>query len=372
MVKTSKTVPQKEKASSSQPTVDKTLVEPRSEECVPGACVFTSDFKVDKVSSVPGRCLGKDAILRPPSGEEESSAPVPKSTKGNKRKRASTSEDLEPKTRMTRKPKRKIIPLTEESVRRLRDEDDEEENDGSILVARVKKTIDAPKAAGSMASVVHREACSRSRAELSQCEADLRRVTEERNTLKLLCGQREEEIRDLRAELAKAHQDQTEQVMIILKTHGLDYGTVANISISHLQQKLEVIGKLREEVDTIRAEALGWKDAMDRLAAKKETARAQLSFAESQLQGMKERSSVQARKIEELEARLASELAKARSETEKAKANADAFVVVYRAGAGATQVQASEAAKTAKTRAHWVAELVKCQSRRETLEEIHA
>nr|XP_009627136.1 ATP-dependent RNA helicase DRS1-like [Nicotiana tomentosiformis] len=97
---------------------------------------------------------------------------------------------------------------------------------------------------------------------------------------------------------------------------------MANITISQLQQKLEVIELLREEVDTIREETLGWKD------------------------GIKERSSVQARKIEELEDRLASELAKAKVEAKKAKAEADAFVAVYRADAEAVQ--------------------------RETLEEIHA
>ncbi|XP_070057778.1 uncharacterized protein [Nicotiana tomentosiformis] len=153
------------------------------------------------------------------------------------------------------------------------------------------------------AATVHREACSRSRAELRQYEADLRRVTEERNALRILFGQREEEIKDLRAELAK--------------------------------QKLEVIGKLCEEVDMIRAETLGWKYGMDRLAAEKETARAQLSSVENQLQSMKEKSSVQARKIEELEARLAPELAKAKSNAEKAKTNADAFVAVYWANAKA-------------------------------------
>ncbi|XP_070039958.1 uncharacterized protein [Nicotiana tomentosiformis] len=147
---------------------------------------------------------------------------------------------------------------------------------------------------------------------------------------------------------------------------------VANILISQLQHKLEVIDKLREEVDMIRAETLGWKDGMDRLATEKETARAQLSSAKNQLRGMKEKSLVQARKIEELEARLASELAKARSDAEKAKANADAFVVVYRADAEAAQVQAREAAETTEARAHWVAELAKCRSRRETLEEIHS
>ncbi|XP_070056679.1 KNR4/SMI1 homolog [Nicotiana tomentosiformis] len=83
---------------------------------------------------------------------------------------------------------------------------------------------------------------------------------------------------------------------------------------------------------------------------------------------MKEKSSAQARKIEELEAHLASEFSKA----EKSKAEVDAIVDVYRADAEAAQVQASEAAETAQTRAYWVAELAKCQYRRETLEEIHA
>ncbi|XP_070034853.1 uncharacterized protein [Nicotiana tomentosiformis] len=404
MAKTSKTIPQKEKASSSQPAADKIPVEPRPEEYVPGAFVLISDFKVDKGSSVPGRCVGKDAVLRPPSIEEEAPASIPKPVKDNKRKRASASEDPKPKTRMARKPGKNAIPLTVESVLRLRDKDEEEVgNDGSVLVARMKKTTNAAKAAesmviykappqaeeiseegsgrgpesleiedsshrsrrtvgtsegagpvalrteenapseslGAIAAAVHRETCSRSRAELRRYEADLRWVTEERNALRLLFGQREEEIKDLRVELAKTQQDQTdltEQVMVILKTYGLDSGTVANILISQLQQKLEVIGKLREEVDMIRAETLGWKDGMDHLATEKETARAQLSSAENQFQSMKEKSSVQARRIEELEARLASELAKAKSDAEKAKADADAFMAVYRADGEAAQV----------------------------------
>ncbi|XP_070046750.1 uncharacterized protein [Nicotiana tomentosiformis] len=348
MAKTSKTIPQKEKAPSSQPPADKIPVEPRPEEYVLGACVLTSNFKVDKDSSVPGRCepvskymcsiteghleqlkkdcnwenkktvipsleedittyvkgllsVGKVAVLRPPPGEEEASISVPKSVKDNKRKRASSSKDPKSKMRTARKPKKNIISLTMESVLHLRDEDkEEEENDGSVLVARMKKTIDAPKAAesmviykapprteeisdegsgrvpelleiedashrsqqtvgisealrteenapseslGAIATTVHREACSRSRAELRRYEADLRRVIEERNTLRLLFRQRKEEIKDLRAELAKAQQEQidlTEQVMIILKIHGLDSGMMANILISHLQQKLEV------------------------------------------------------------------------------------------------------------------------------------
>ncbi|XP_070042816.1 uncharacterized protein [Nicotiana tomentosiformis] len=438
MAKTSKIVPQKENASSSRPAGDKTPMEPRPEECVPGGYVIISDFKTDKVSSILGRCLDKDAVMRPPSGEEETSAPVPKPAKDNKRKRTSASKDRELKERTAHKPRKNTIPLTEESIRCLRDEDEEEENDdGSILVARGKKTIDAPKTTRSMvvdeapprtegisekdsgkvpesleiedvshrneqtvdisegtglealrteenapsdsfgkiALALHQEAFSKSRAELSRCEADFRGLPEERNALKLLSGQKEEDIRDLRAELAKAHKDQTdliEQVMKIIKAHGLDSGTVANISISQLQQKIERIEQFREEVDTIKVESLEWNEGMDRFAAEKETARAQLSSVESQLQGMKERSSTQARKIEELEARLASELAKAKSEAEKAKAKANAIVAVYQADAEATQVQVREASESAQTRAYWIVELAKCQFQRETLKEIHA
>ncbi|XP_070045948.1 tropomyosin-1-like [Nicotiana tomentosiformis] len=112
---------------------------------------------------------------------------------------------------------------------------------------------------------------------------------------------------------------------------------MANCSVSQLQQKIEMIGKLREKVDVIKAESLKWKEGMDRFATEKEAARAQLSSAENHLQSIKEKSSVQVRRIEKLEARLAYELAKAESDTEKAKADADAFVAVYRADAKAAQ-----------------------------------
>ncbi|XP_070039667.1 uncharacterized protein [Nicotiana tomentosiformis] len=511
MVKTSKAVPQKEEASSSHPAADRTPVEPRPEEFIPGACLLTSDFKVDKgwlVPAVPwipgdvpdpkswvralaststyaerswrdlakGRWepknpgLGRDAVLRSLSSEEEASDPVSKPAEGNKRKRASTSENQKPKARSTRKSRKNTIPLTLESVQRLRDEDEEEEDDGSVLVARSKKTTNAPQTAGSMmvykapprtedisekdsgrvtelleiedashrshwmgdmsegalpesfrteenapsdsngavaiedsptfpafsegaiwdaqtlgalkldgphdgkdpfrdlftdvedaggtsdasdlfhgvqqvlnqAVVAHRESCSRSRAELRRYEADLQRATEERKALKLLLGQRGKEIKHLRDELAKAHQDQTdmsEQVMTLLRAYGFDTGTMANLSFLQLQQKLEMIGKLHEEVDVIKADYLNWKGNIDRFAAEKEAARAQLSSVENQLQSLKEKSSVQARKTEELEARLAFDLANAK----KIKSDADTFVAVYRVDTEAAQLHAREA-----------------------------
>ncbi|XP_070041305.1 uncharacterized protein [Nicotiana tomentosiformis] len=181
----------------------------------------------------------------------------------------------------------------------------------------------------------HREVCSRSRNELRQYEVDLQWVTEERNALKLFLGQRGEEIKDIQAELTKAHQDQTD---------------------------------LSEKVNVIKAESLKWKGNMDRFATEKEAVRARLSSAESQFQSLKEKNLVQARKTKELEARLASELAKA----EKPKADVDAFVDVYQADTEATQSHAREVADTVRTRAYWIAEFSKCQSWREIPEEIHA
>nr|XP_016463228.1 PREDICTED: uncharacterized protein LOC107786288 [Nicotiana tabacum] len=54
------------------------------------------------------------------------------------------------------------------------------------------------------------------------------------------------------------------------------------------------------------------------------------------------------------------------------KVNDDAMVAVYRSDAEAAQVRAKEVAEAAQARANWVAEHAKCQSRRETLKEIHA
>ncbi|XP_070040386.1 uncharacterized protein [Nicotiana tomentosiformis] len=225
------------------------------------------------------------------------------------------------------------------------------------------------------AATVHREQCSRSQNELHRYAADLQRATDERNSIRLSLGQREEEIKDLRAELAKAYRYQTdlsEEVMVLLKAYGLDTGTIANISVSQLQQKIEMIRKLREEVDVIRTESLRWKEGINRFAIEKETSRAQLSSSETQLQKIKEKGLVQARRIEELETRLDSVLTKAESDAEKAKVDADALVAVYRADAEAAQVQAREATESADRRAHWVAELAKCRSIREILKEIHA
>uniref|UniRef100_A0A1S3ZBA2 Axoneme-associated protein mst101(3)-like n=1 Tax=Nicotiana tabacum TaxID=4097 RepID=A0A1S3ZBA2_TOBAC len=173
-----------------------------------------------------------------------------------------------------------------------------------------------------------------------------------RNDFKLLIEQREEEAKGLQAELEAAQKEQT-----------------------------DLSEQLRVEVGVVKVEAEEWKRNIDCLASEKEAARAQLASAETQLRSLKEKASVQAKKIGEFQSRLGSvtsdrerlaiELAAAKSEVEITMANVDAIVAVYRSDAEVAQVRAKEVAEAAQARENWVAEHAKCQSRRETLEKIH-
>ncbi|XP_070020252.1 protein NETWORKED 4A-like [Nicotiana sylvestris] len=156
--------------------------------------------------------------------------------------------------------------------------------------------------------MLHREAFSKSQAELNRCEAELKKLTEERDTLKCLYVNKEEEIRDLQVDLAQARKEEAEldvQVTIILKEYGLDSTVEANTPISYLQQKLERVELLRGEVDQVKADCNRWKEDMERLATEKEALLAKILSAEVQLRGIKEKILAQAKRIEELEAELA-------------------------------------------------------------------
>ncbi|XP_070025373.1 uncharacterized protein [Nicotiana sylvestris] len=158
------------------------------------------------------------------------------------------------------------------------------------------------------------------RAELRQCEAEFKKVSGEEKALRLLCSQKEEELKNLPTALAKAQKSESElneQVIVILTEYVLLGPTLeANTTISQLQQKLEMIGQLRSEVDKIRVDCHQWKKNMDQLAANKEVVTSQLALDETQLRGIEAKGLAQARKIEELEV----ELARARVEAEIAEA----------------------------------------------------
>ncbi|XP_070005723.1 uncharacterized protein [Nicotiana sylvestris] len=174
--------------------------------------------------------------------------------------------------------------------------------------------------------------------DLNQYEAELKKTSDEGKALKLFCSQKEEELKDLRSDLAKALKNEAE---------------------------------LDKQVDQVKADYNQWKENIDRLAAEKEVTLAKLASAETQLRGAKEKHSAQAKKIDELEAKLAitvAKVAKARAEVEKTKATIDKTVVVYLRDAEANQMELREASDREK----WSNDLAKCQSQRKTLEEIHA
>ncbi|XP_019257926.1 PREDICTED: myosin-14-like [Nicotiana attenuata] len=186
------------------------------------------------------------------------------------------------------------------------------------------------------------KAVAKFKAELKQCEVELKRVSGEEKALRILCSQKEEELKDLQTSLAKAQKSESE----------LD---------EQLQQKLDMIGQLRGEVNQVRADYHQWKENMDRLNAEKEVVKAQLTS-----------------EIEELGAELAkayseaayakAEAAQAKAEAEKTKVMADKSIAIYQKEAAAIQAEL----KAASNRAKSSSELAKCQARRETLEEVRA
>ncbi|XP_070042882.1 uncharacterized protein [Nicotiana tomentosiformis] len=246
--------------------------------------LFLGCLKRYLTSKIGFRSLTKDAILRPSSGEKETKSPVLKPGEDKKRKTSSQSE--EPKPKLGSKP---------ESRRRV-------------------------KCLGTDGPAI-----------------ELQKVSEERNALKLLCGQKDKTIKDLQADLAKAHKEEAEldkQVRILLIKYGLDPTVEANTSLSQLQQKVERIELLRGEVDQVKADCDRWKENMDRLAAEKETTLAKLLSVKVQLRGIKEKSFAQAKRIEELQTRLA----EAKSEIDKTKVMADKSIAMYWADTEAAQI----------------------------------
>ncbi|XP_019261876.1 PREDICTED: dynactin, 150 kDa isoform-like [Nicotiana attenuata] len=340
MAKTSKTVPKKDKASTSstsQPA--KPVVPPTLEEITPGPCVIKKDFS-----------LGDASEMRPAPPGEKTKPSISKSGKDNKRKRVSKPEDPQDKKTPARKLRKRFAHADADSAY---DSPDDEENDGeeSALVPRTRKPIEDAKPSELEASsrgegTLKKDAGKASvspeveivptpstnmleganaetpeanenapsdelgattaghslslptyfedaieeanalrmpdpskdivkfRAELSQCEAELKKVSGEEKALRLPCNQKEEELKDLRAELAKAQKNEAE----------LD----------------------------------------EQLAADKEVVTAQLALAETQLRGIKAKGLAQVKKIEELEA----ELARARAEADKTKAAADKSIAI--------------------------------------------
>ncbi|XP_070013180.1 protein pxr1-like [Nicotiana sylvestris] len=143
MAKTSKTIPQKEKASSSSSRQDGDKAS-ALHEFVPSPCVTKNDFKVENPPSIPSRCIGDVSKMRSAPFGEKTESPIPKSGKDNKRKKVSKTEDSQDKKAPARKRRKSLIPVDIESFHQL-DEEEEDEGEDSVLVDRARKPLEAAK-----------------------------------------------------------------------------------------------------------------------------------------------------------------------------------------------------------------------------------
>ncbi|XP_070056871.1 uncharacterized protein [Nicotiana tomentosiformis] len=375
MAKTLKTVPQKEKASSSRPSGDKAPVEPSIHDYVPGPCTLKIDFKVDNPSSVPG--ITKDAALRPSSGEEEAKSPVLKPGKEKKRRATPRLEDPKPKTRRVR---RKEISLPIDSVQRLREEEEEEDN-ASALVIRSAKAIEVARAPEPMAAVpvdVSPEIPSLDRSTLSDLLGDM--TVGHSPFLLTFSKEALKEVRELKtpdmgrgSSVGDPFRDCFTRV-----DDASDIGDTSLLQEEAQRFITRAISRFCVDLSQCEAElqkVSGERDALRLLCSQKDKVikdlQADLSKQKVEkielLREEVDQIKAESKRIEELETRLA----EAKAEVESSKIMADKSIAVYRADAEAAQMEAREAADTVDAQAHWVAELAKCRSRRETLEEIH-
>ncbi|XP_070026618.1 uncharacterized protein [Nicotiana sylvestris] len=182
--------------------------------------------------------------------------------------------------------------------------------------------------------------------ELTQHKVKVRELTEKRDTYKLLSKKLKAEVEAAR----KEHAEWVEQVNRVLVDSDDNLDTVANDPNMQVQKRLEHIGKLQAQVDTIKAEVEEWKKNMYLLASKKEDVQAQLASAEAQLRAAEGKTSTQDTTIEEIQLEIA-----------EVKAEADKKVAQHKVDAEA-----------AKDQAKYLVEHMKWQARREALEEVQA
>ncbi|XP_019262452.1 PREDICTED: uncharacterized protein LOC109240277 [Nicotiana attenuata] len=369
--------------------------------------------------------------MRPAPPGEETESPITKSGKDNKRKRASESKDSQEERAPTRKLRRKLIHVYVDSPLQLLD-DEQNEGQESALVHRTRKPVKAAKPS-ELETFPRREGTSKKDSgkalespeveiipppststpegtSTENPEAKQSAPSEELGAVTIgyspsLPSYSKEAIKDDRAlrmpnprkvleedpfqdcftgvdDVADLNDASTlfeeahrlfSQAIIKFRSELSQCEAELRKSSDEekLQQKLEVIGQLRGEVDQVKTDCHRWKENMDQLAADKEAALAQLDSAETQFRGIKPKNLAQTKKIEELEAKLAKagvEVAEARAKVERMKAKADKTIIVYLREAEAVQEELREASDREKQSN----DLAKCQSRRETLEEIHA
>nr|XP_009762856.1 PREDICTED: calcium-binding and coiled-coil domain-containing protein 1-like [Nicotiana sylvestris] len=217
------------------------------------------------------------------------------------------------------------------------------------------------------ASVLHNETFLQYREKLIQHEVKVWELTEKRDTYKLLNEKLQTELEAV----WKEHAEWVEQVRQVLEDINGDLETVANSPNVQVQKRLEQIGQLQAEVDTVKTEAKEWKKNMDLLASEKETVQAQLASIEAQLRAAEKKASTQTKTVEEIRSRLSSavssqenlaeELEVARLEIAEVNVKANEKVAQHKVDAEAAQDQAK-----------YLVEHMKWKSRREALAGVQA
>ncbi|XP_019256432.1 PREDICTED: centrosomal protein of 63 kDa-like [Nicotiana attenuata] len=189
-------------------------------------------------------------------------------------------------------------------------------------------------------AMLFHQAFSKCRVELARCEDELKNLMSEIDGLKDLYAKREGELNDLRASSTKASQERSELIE---------------------KEKADLVEQLQEELKTKEAVTLGWKQSMDRLASEKDSLQEQLASTESQLRSAKE----EGHKFMELHTEMAAELSNVKSE-------ADAFMSSYRTDAAAANARVREILATTELKLSCTVNNARLESRKKTLEEVHA
>ncbi|XP_070039908.1 uncharacterized protein [Nicotiana tomentosiformis] len=204
------------------------------------------------------------------------------------------------------------------------------------------------------ALVLHHKAFLQYREESKRFEAEAWELAEKRDAYKLLNEKSQAKLQAA----CREHSDLVEQVRRVFEVSDDESNLVANDPCPHVQIKLDMIEKLRREVDTVKAEIEECKKNMDRIASEKETTRTQLAYAEDQLRAAKEKNSAQAKMIEGLRSQLSSaifcqenlakELEVAKSGVITARNEADKKVARLKVDVDAIQEKAKNMVKHAR------------------------
>ncbi|XP_019258160.1 PREDICTED: MAP7 domain-containing protein 2-like [Nicotiana attenuata] len=428
MAKTSKTVPKKDKASSSSASRPaRPVVPPTLEEITPGPCIIKKDFSIENPPDVPGRCEHASRYIslittklvedvkkdcdEAGSAQGKNQAFKSEVREGQKKKRVSKPEGPQDKKTPAQRLRKRFAQTGADSAH---DSPDDEENDDeeSALVTRTRKPIEVAKPSEPETSSRGEDAPKEETGKVP-ASPEVEIVPPSSTTIP----------EGVNAESPNVNENApSEELGAATMGHSLSFPTYsegaieeANVlrmpdpnkiiednpfqgcyagiedanDLNHASSIFEEaqrllsrdIVKIRAELSQCEAElkkVLGEEKSLRLLCSQKEEELKDLRTTLAKAQKSESELDEQARKIEGLEAELANaraeaaqakaEAVQAKAKAEKTKAAADKSISIYLRETIAVQAELREASD----RGRRSNELAKCRARRETLEEIHA